>query len=193
MKESMRYIASALEMISWPKILSPQGRELPEIALAGRSNVGKSTLINLLAGQKNLAKVSSTPGKTQRLQFFCYDDRCVLVDLPGYGYALAPQKDRLEWSNAIDQYLHTRTSLKLLLLLLDIRRDPSPDDRNLFLWAQNRALPILPVFTKTDTISAAECEHLRSVTLASLTDKKIVSICLPDSRRKIWPKLFRLL
>jgi GTP-binding protein len=77
-----RYIASALEPESWPRLLSPRGNPLAEIAFAGRSNVGKSTLINILSGQKGLAKISSTPGKTQRLQFFCFDERYLLVDLP---------------------------------------------------------------------------------------------------------------
>ncbi len=194
MKESIRYIASALEPNSWPRLLSPQGDALPEIALAGRSNVGKSTLINVLAGQKALAKISSTPGKTQRLQFFCFDERCILVDLPGYGYARAPEKQRLEWSNAIDQYLHTRTSLKLILLLLDIRRTPTPDDRNLLLWANEHPIQILTVFTKTDMLKPLECERQRSQAIAYLSpDKPIESISVPDSRKRLWSILLRYL
>ena len=194
MKESIRYIASALEPNSWPRLLTPQGEALPEIALAGRSNVGKSTLINVLAGQKALAKISSTPGKTQRLQFFCFDERCILVDLPGYGYARAPEKQRLEWSNAIDQYLHTRTSLKLILLLLDIRRTPTPDDRNLLLWANERPIQILTVFTKTDMLKPLECERQRSQAIAYLSpDKPIESISVPDSRKRLWSILLRYL
>ncbi len=237
MNGSMRYIASALEPDSWPKILSPRGEPLPEIALSGRSNVGKSSLINLLAGQKGLAKISSTPGKTQRLQFFCFDERCVLVDLPGYGYAQAPQKERAEWSQATDQYLNTRTSLKLVLLLLDIRRTPSSDDRNLLLWAVDRGIGILPVFTKTDMVSPAECERLRSQAILYLSPEKPIeriacrnptpegvgqgklydnavsgdsrtaskscgrtssfqggvlqTLCVPDSRKRIWSMLLR--
>ena len=192
MKESMRYIASALEPESWPKVLSPRGEPLPEIALSGRSNVGKSSLINLLAGQKDLAKISSTPGKTQRLQFFNFDERCLLVDLPGYGYAKAPQKERNEWSQAIDQYLNTRSSLKLVLLLLDIRRMPSPDDRNLFLWASARAISILPIFTKTDMLPSFECERQRSRATHYLSpNKPIETLNVPDSRKRIWPLLTR--
>jgi len=193
MKGSMRYIASALKADSWPRILSPQGTPLPEIALAGRSNVGKSSFINLLSGRKDLAKISSTPGKTQRLQFFCFEERYVFVDLPGYGFARAPQNERLEWSQAIDEYLNTRSSLKLVLLLLDIRRIPSDEDLSLFAWAENRKIPILPVFTKTDMLSEKECGQLRSEAIARLSSKPIETIDVPNSCRRIWPFLMRYL
>lgn len=188
MKGSMSYIASSLEQGSWPRVLSPRGEPLPEIALAGRSNVGKSTLINLLAGQKNLAKVSSTPGKTQRLQFFSFEERCLLVDLPGYGFARAPAAVRAEWSQAIDLYLNTRSSLKLLLILLDIRRTPTDDDLALISWARNRPLPYRVVLTKTDLVTPAELT-LRMKAFASLDPEG--PLLMPTSRQKLWPHLLR--
>jgi GTP-binding protein len=187
----MRYIASALESASWPKLLDPNGQPLPEIALAGRSNVGKSTLINLLAEQKSLAKISSTPGKTQRLQFFS-DEKIVLVDLPGYGYAKASQTVRSEWSEAIDRYLNDRPSLRLLLLLLDIRRTPSDDDLALCAWAQKRPLPLLPVFTKTDMLSKSDSERQISQALSILHLSAADALLAPDSPRRLWPALMRI-
>ena len=187
----MRYIASALESASWPRLLDPKGLALPEIAFAGRSNVGKSTLINLLSEQKALAKISSTPGKTQRLQFFCYDERLLLVDLPGYGYAKASRSAREEWSQAIDRYLNERASLRLLLLLLDIRRTPSDEDLSLVSWAKEKALPLLPVFTKTDMLSKAECSPKQKQALSrlNLTD----SLLAPESPRRLWSAIMRYL
>ncbi|MBF8263773.1 MAG: engB [Parachlamydiales bacterium] len=194
MKSSMRYIASALEPASWPRCLTPQGAPLPEIALAGRSNVGKSTLINLLGGQKKLAKISSTPGKTQRMQFFCYEERCLLVDLPGYGFAIAPASVRAEWSEAIDQYFNTRASLKLLLLLLDIRRTPTPDDLELVRFAREKSIPLLPVLTKTDMLSPSECEQQRNQIIERISPGQPIDVLTaPDSRRRLWSILARYL
>lgn len=179
----MRYIASALEASSWPKVLSPQGSSLPEIALAGRSNVGKSSFINCLANKKNLAKVSSTSGKTQRLQFFSFDERFILVDLPGYGYAAASLASRQAWSQAIDEYLNTRSSLKLILLCLDIRRTPSEDDLSFISWARNRSIPLLPVLTKTDMLSSNECDRNEKMIMAILNLDPIQPIRVPASGR----------
>lgn len=185
----MKYIASALDPTSWPRILSPKGNLLPEIALAGRSNVGKSTLINCLAGQKKLAKVSATPGKTQRMQFFCWNEQLILVDLPGYGFAKAPPAIRSEWSEAIDHYLNHRSSLKKILLLLDIRRIPSIDDLHFIEWAQNRAVPLLIVFTKTDMLSPRENERRHKEIFEKIGLREYIDI--PNSSRKIWSAILR--
>ncbi len=188
----MRYVASALDPASWPRLLDPRGQPLPEIALAGRSNVGKSTLINLLSQQKGLAKISSTPGKTQRLQFFTYDDRIVLVDLPGYGYAKASLAVRSEWSEAIDRYLNERPSLRLLLLLLDIRRLPSDDDLSLSSWATEKGLPLLPVFTKTDMLSKVDCERQMNQALSRLNLSSSDALIAPESPRRLWSAILKV-
>lgn len=145
---------------AFPNLKDPRGNPLPEIALAGRSNVGKSSLINHLLNQKKLAKTSETPGKTQLLNFFLIDEKCLFVDLPGYGFAKAPPEAVQEWSQAIDHYLNTRPSLKLLLLLVDSRRLLNEEDLVLVQWAQEKQIPLFLIFTKTDKLRPLEVETL---------------------------------
>jgi GTP-binding protein len=122
---------------------------LPEIALVGRSNVGKSSLINHLLRSQGLAKVSSTPGKTQLLNCFLVDDRLLLVDLPGFGYAKISHETRDLWAEMIDGYLKERT-LTLLLFLVDSRRELSAEDIEFLRWADHHKKPLLILFTKSD-------------------------------------------
>jgi GTP-binding protein len=129
------------------------------MAMAGRSNVGKSSLINHLLNRRTLAKVSSTPGKTKLINFFAVDDRITLVDLPGYGYAKANKEKQEEWSRAIDTYLQKREPLKLIILLLDVRRLPSQEDLDFFNWTQHHKKQLLIVFTKTDKVNREEREN----------------------------------
>lgn len=127
--------------------------EWPEVAIVGRSNVGKSSLINTLCEQKNLARVSKTPGRTQLVNFFDIEHKAYLVDLPGYGYADVPASVQKTWDNMMHDYLGFREQLLGLLLLLDIRREtPSPHDRMMIDWIRERELPVLVVLTKTDKI-----------------------------------------
>lgn len=149
-----RFLLSTLT--EFPKLKDPRGHFLPEIALAGRSNVGKSSLINHLLNQKKLAKTSATPGKTQLLNFFLVDEEFLLVDLPGYGFAKAPPEEIAKWSQAIDSYMNDRSTLKLILLLIDSRRDFSEEDRSLIKWAESKQIPILLIFTKSDKLSSSE-------------------------------------
>lgn len=180
----LTYVTSSLEPSSWPHLLDANGNPLPEIALAGRSNVGKSTFLNLLAGSKTAAKVSSIPGKTQRIQFFQLENRLSLVDLPGYGFAKAPPQLQAEWSQAIDAYLTNRLSLKLLVVLLDIRRDLSPDDVKLLYWAKNRSLEVLPILTKADKLSKTECDNRKRALSKSLGLP--ITLTVPAPRQIIW-------
>lgn len=172
---SAHFFTSALFEKEWPNLKSPQGKILPEIALVGRSNVGKSSLINVLTGQKHLAKTSSLPGKTQRINFFLIDEMLLLVDLPGYGYAKVPKESAKEWSEAIDTYFKNRASLQLILLLIDSRRGLSEEDLQIITWAHRENRQILLVLTKMDKLSPSEQTHLLADMTASFGD------CIPFS------------
>jgi len=131
----------------------PQPR-LPEYAFFGRSNVGKSSLINMLTGVKNLARTSATPGKTQLLNYYMVDeDTWYLVDLPGYGYAKVSKKSRRNWEKIIREYFLQRKSLIYTFILLDTRHDPQKSDLELIEWMGEQGLPFCLVFTKADKVS----------------------------------------
>ncbi|MDJ0624579.1 MAG: ribosome biogenesis GTP-binding protein YihA/YsxC [Desulfocapsaceae bacterium] len=127
--------------------------ELPEIAFAGRSNVGKSSLLNRLLGRKNLVKVSGRPGKTQGLNFFRVDEAVYFVDLPGYGFAQVSRKLQENWQRLISNYIEQRQSLQCVVVIVDIRHPPKKQDRQLFDWLRDRGKHVLPVYTKADKIS----------------------------------------
>ena len=140
------------------------GDRLPEIAFLGRSNVGKSSLINALTGQKGLAFTSNTPGRTQTINFYRVDGRFYFVDLPGYGYARVPPAHLLEWKKLIDAYLQERETLKLSCLILDARRGWMEKDLDLKRWLEHHGRPYMVVATKTDKLNQSELEHgLRAI------------------------------
>lgn len=126
---------------------------LPQVAVAGRSNVGKSSLLNRLVDQKKLAKVSKTPGRTRSLNFFKVNERFYLVDLPGYGYAKVSKSMRVEWGKLIEEYLVQCENLIGLVLLLDCRREPTEQDWQLISWLAERELPVVVVLTKADKLT----------------------------------------
>ncbi len=126
----------------------------PEIAFAGRSNVGKSSLLNKLLRRKNLAKTSSTPGKTRQINFFRVDDRFQLVDLPGYGYAKVSKTEREAWRELIEIYLLERPQLRLVISLIDARHEPTNLDRDLLEWLESIEQPYAVVLTKGDKIKS---------------------------------------
>jgi len=127
--------------------------DLPEIAFAGRSNVGKSSLINTLVNRKSLVKTSSKPGCTQLINFFTINDEVSFVDLPGYGYAKVSKSIRAQWAPMVDRYLSVRKNLMGVILLIDIRRDPGKEEFELMNWFVKRRIPFLTVLTKTDKLS----------------------------------------
>ena len=135
---------------------------LPEWAIVGRSNVGKSSLINALFNHKKLARVSHTPGRTRQINFFNCAESCIMADLPGYGYAKISKADRAKWDHMIDLYLTARPSLRLVLLLIDSRHDLKDIDHGMMDYLDERAVPYLCVLTKTDKTKTAELEKRRN-------------------------------
>jgi GTP-binding protein len=131
----------------------PLDSDLPEVAVVGRSNVGKSTLLNHLFGSKNLVKTSSTPGKTRALNFFQVNGELLFVDMPGYGYAQVSQMEKEGWKKLIESYLNTRKSLKALLFLFDIRREVGEVELQMCAWIFHHQIPTLLVLTKVDKVS----------------------------------------
>lgn len=147
---SAEFVKSAFEESQWPRDF------LPEVAFLGRSNVGKSSLMNSLLGVKGLARTSSTPGRTQALNFFLVNRRFYFVDLPGYGYARVPQEVRREWGRIVTDYLAKRTSLVLSIHIVDSRHDPTKLDLQLREWLEFHGRASLTVTTKSDKLSANE-------------------------------------
>jgi GTP-binding protein len=155
---SAEFVLSAKAPAHYPPAI------LPEIAFAGRSNVGKSSLINTLLRRKGLARTSNTPGRTQEINFFCVNHRIGFIDLPGYGYAKVPENVRKHWGPMIETYLRERHTLRLVVLILDVRRDPSPEDRQLIDWLRFYRLGFLIILTKIDKVSKNQlAEHRRSI------------------------------
>jgi len=136
----------------------PDGR-LPEIAFLGRSNVGKSSLLNALVGRKGLAFTSNTPGRTQTINFYRIDGNLFFVDLPGYGYARVPRQFVLEWKKLIEQYLEYRETLKLGCLVLDARRGWMDRDLDLKRWLEHHHRPYLVIATKIDKLNQSEVQR----------------------------------
>src|SRR6266550_553736 len=128
---------------------------LPEIAFAGRSNVGKSSLLNALVRRKSFARVSRTPGRTREINFFRVNNGFVLVDLPGYGYARVSKQQKSEWRPLMESYLRRTTQLRGMVLLLDIRREPSEDDHAMLDFLAEMEVPTIVALTKTDKLSKA--------------------------------------
>ena len=132
--------------------------EQPEIAFAGKSNVGKSTLINALMNRKSLARTSSQPGKTQTLNFYHINDEMYLVDLPGYGYANANIQTKAKWGKMIENYLFASKTLKAVFLLVDIRHEPSENDKLMYKWISERGYEPVVIATKLDKIKRSQVQ-----------------------------------
>ena len=146
----IEFVKSAYKMVQVPE------ESLPEIAFAGRSNVGKSSLINRLVNRNGLVKVSARPGKTQSLNYFIVDSKLYLVDLPGYGFAKVSRKLQDDWQELVTDYLSTSPTLRCVVVLIDIRHALKAQDRELIEWLRSRGRPFIIVYTKRDKLSNNE-------------------------------------
>lgn len=137
---------------------------LSEVALSGRSNVGKSSFINSMIGRKNMARTSQQPGKTQTLNFFNIDDQLIFVDVPGYGYAKVSKSQREKFGKMIEEYLTKRESLKLVIQLVDLRHNPTEDDVLMYNYLKHFDIPILVICTKEDKIAKGKIQkHIKNI------------------------------
>ena len=165
----------------------------PEVAFAGRSNVGKSSLINALTGRRKLVKTSSRPGKTRGMNFFSVDDRLYLVDLPGYGFARVSRREQAGWQTLITRYLRERTSLVLVVVILDLRHPLKTMDRQLIDWLNLEGIAHVPVYTKADKLRRnQQISHASTLDAALGLDpdqRVIFSSVTGQGREKLLDKL----
>ena len=165
--------------------------ELPEIAFACKSNVGKSSLINALMNRKSYARISATPGKTQTINFYNINEEMYLVDLPGYGYAKVSEKDKIEWGKLIERYLHGSKQLRAVFLLIDIRHDPSANDKMMYDWIVEQGFEPIIIATKLDKLKRSQVQkHVKMVKtgLNLVPGTKIIpfSSVTKQGRDEIW-------
>jgi GTP-binding protein len=185
--KSTEFIKSAVKPEHYPE------SELPEIAFSGRSNVGKSSLINALLNRKRLVKTSSTPGRTQLLNFFNINESFYFVDLPGYGYAKVPVAVRKSWGEMIEKYLTTRKNLIRIVFIIDIRREPGVQELNFIDWLHLHSLNPLIVITKADKLSRGkQLERKKKISKKlNISQNEIILFSAKSKlgKNKIWEEL----
>jgi len=188
--KSATFVKSAVRPEHYP----PADR--PEIAFAGRSNVGKSSLINCLVNRRRLVKTSNTPGRTQLINFFDVNDALHFVDLPGYGYARVPVRIQRQWRPMIETYLSGRPTLRAVVLILDLRRTPRGEDLELIAWLSGHGLTVLPILTKADKFSRQQQgKQLRGVAESLGRDPESLILFSAKSgqgREAVWQAIDRL-
>jgi len=188
--KSAEFVTSAVKKSQYP----PEG--LPEIAFAGRSNVGKSSLINTLVNRKHLVKTSSTPGRTQLINFFDINNNLTFVDLPGYGYARVPVSVRKKWGPMIETYLSTRKTLSGVVIIMDIRRLPREEEQNLIGWLAHFSIAGIWVLTKTDKLSKTKIVKQQDAIVRALGVKKEDVILFSAKTRRgrdaVWDAILSL-
>ena len=189
--KSTEFIKSAVKPNQYP------APDLPEIAFAGRSNVGKSSLINALVNRKNLVRTSSTPGRTQLINFFNVNGMFTLVDLPGYGFARVPLAVKKAWGPMMATYFAKRTNLRGVVLILDVRRIPVAEDAQMLQWFRAYDIPAVLVVTKCDKVSRNEQQKQADVIARTLGVMKgdlcFFSALTKDGTEEIWKRIERLL
>ena len=189
--KKVEFIKSAVKPSQYPE------HEFSEIAFAGRSNVGKSSLINTLINRKEMVKTSSKPGCTRLINFFLVNETLSFVDLPGYGYAKVSKKIRAQWQPMINQYLSFRKNLRGLILLVDIRRDFEKEETDIVSWLEEYGLPYLLVLTKADKLSKTKRQKRLSSICSSIRREK-EDVILFSSRTKlgrdiVWEEITNLI
>ena len=170
-----KFITSATQLEECPPA------SLPEVCFAGRSNVGKSSLINTLLNKKNIARTSNVPGKTQQMNYYKVGDEFFMVDLPGYGYAKVPKKERERWGKNIREYLLDRESLSLILHVVDVRHEPSQLDEDFFYWMAMNEKPFSVVLSKSDKLSRNKVNQSKARVRRILKEMNIEIPILPYS------------
>ncbi len=173
-----RFISVAADLAQCPV------SDLPEIVLSGRSNVGKSSLINALADNRQLAKISSTPGKTRLIIYFNVDEKLLLTDLPGYGFAQVSQQTRVAFSALADRYLESGRPIALVLHLLDIRHDPSIQDLQMIEWLKSRNLESFVILSKSDKLSRSQALRRRKEIAAAIGVDQPGSLIILSAQNK---------
>ena len=163
----------------------------PEVAFAGKSNVGKSSLINALMNRKSYARISATPGKTQTINFYNINDELYLVDLPGYGYARVSEQEKERWGKMIERYLHSSKQLKAVFLLIDIRHAPSANDKMMYHWVVEQGYQPVIIATKLDKIKRSQVQkHIKMLRegLSLVPGTKVIpfSVSTKQGRDEIW-------
>lgn len=164
---------------------------LPEVAFAGKSNVGKSSLINALMNRKSYARISAVPGKTQTINFYNINGELFLVDLPGYGYARVSEQEKIQWGKMIERYLHGSAQLRAVFLLIDIRHEPSANDRMMYRWIEEQGFQPVLIATKADKIKRSQLQkHLRMLRegISAASETKLIpfSSVTKQGREEIW-------
>jgi len=188
--KSAEFVTSAAKPRQYPPAF------LPEIAFAGRSNVGKSSLINTLVNRRHLVKTSSTPGRTQLINFFDINGQVVFVDLPGYGYAKVPASVRKTWGPMIETYLRGRQTLKGVVIIMDIRRIPGQEELNLLGWLKHYSIAGILVLTKTDKLSRSKQvrQHQRFAQALEIDEENFILFSAKSRRGKnaLWNAILSL-
>ncbi len=188
---AVEFVKSAVKPAHYPEY------DFPEIAFAGRSNVGKSSLINTLISRKDMVKTSSRPGCTQLINFFLVNDGFSLVDLPGYGYAKVSKKVRAQWRPMVETYMKTRSNLLGLILLIDIRRAPAREEFEMTQWLEARNMPYLLVLTKADKLSKSkQIKQLDAACECFNRDRNgivLFSAKTGQGRQTIWDEIHNLM
>lgn len=167
---------------------------LPEFAFAGKSNVGKSSLINAIMNRKSYARTSSQPGKTQTINFYNINEEFYLVDLPGYGYAKVSQETKAKWGKMIEKYLRRSQQLKAVFLLIDIRHDPSANDRDMYEWIVHNGFEPIIIATKSDKISRGQIDkHLKAIRVGLKTRPGTIMIPFSSLNKNGLDKVYEVL